>query len=130
MAAAYLDASAIVKLVVREPESDQLRSYLRRRRPLITSALSRTEVIRALLPSGDSAIRRGRSALTRIELVRVNDRILDAAGLLPPAEIRSLDAIHLATAKALGSDLGSFVTYDGRMASAANDLGLKVISPL
>ena len=54
MAATYIDSSAIVKLAVREPESDALRKYLRRRRPLISSALARTEVLRALLPGGDS----------------------------------------------------------------------------
>lgn len=82
MPATYLDASAIVKLAVREAESNELRRYLRRRRPLVSSALARTEVLRALLPSGDAAVRRGRDALSRLDLIRVNDRILGAAGIL------------------------------------------------
>ena len=56
MAATYLDSSAIVKLAVRENESLALRRYLRRRRPLVSSSLARTEVMRALLPAGDDAV--------------------------------------------------------------------------
>lgn len=129
MPATYLDASAIVKLAIREAESTALRRYLRRRRSLVSSALARTEVLRALLPSGESAVRRGRDALSRLDLVRVNDRILGSAGILLPSDVRSLDAIHLATAQQLAGDLGQFVTYDERMAEAAKGLGLKVASP-
>lgn len=127
--ATYLDSSALVKLAVREPETGALLSYLRRRRPLISSALARTEVLRALLPSGDAALRRGRDVLGRVDLVRVSDRILGAAGVLRPADLRSLDAIHLATARALGDDLHQIVTYDERMASSAGALGLRVVAP-
>lgn len=67
--------------------------------------------------------------LTRIDLARVSDRVLLAAGALAPAEMRSLDAIHLATALELGSDLARVITYDLRMASAAKNLGLTVASP-
>jgi uncharacterized protein len=102
--AVYLDSSAIVKLAVGEPESAALRSYLRRRRPLVSSALARTEVARALLPLGEPAVRRGREVLARLELIRISDRILAAAGSLLPAELRMLDAIHLATAQQLGGD--------------------------
>jgi predicted nucleic acid-binding protein len=127
--ATYLDASAIVKLAVAERESTALRRYLSRRRPLVSSALSRTEVLRALLPIGAEAARRAHEVLTRIDLARVNDRILLAAGTLAPAEMRSLDAIHLATALDLGSDLARVITYDERMAGAAQTLGLTVASP-
>jgi predicted nucleic acid-binding protein len=127
--ATYVDSSAIVKLVVREPESAALLRYLRRRGPLVSSALARTEVLRALLPLGRPAVERGRSVLARIDLVRVNDRVLDAAGALLPVHVRSLDAIHLATAQQLGVDLARIVTYDGRMAVAARTLGFLVVSP-
>jgi predicted nucleic acid-binding protein len=70
---------------------------MRRLRPLIASALARTEVTRALLPLGAEAVRRGQHVLARIDLLRINDRVLDAAGALLPADLRSLDAIHLAT---------------------------------
>jgi hypothetical protein len=78
---------------------------------------------------GPVAIRRGHDVLARVDLVRVNDHILGAAGSMLPAELRSLGAIHLATAQALGSDLARIVTYDERMATAAKDLGWRVARP-
>ena len=129
MRASYLDSSAVVKLVVAEPESAALRVYLRRRRPLVSSALARTEVLRALLPAGDLALSRGRDVLRRLDLVRINDRVLEAAGIVQPAHVRSLDAIHLITAQLLGGDLGQLVTYDDRMADAATQMGLRTVSP-
>ena len=129
MTATYLDASAIVKLAVREPHSDALRRYLRRRRPLVSSALSRTEVLRALVVSGEAALIAGRRALAGVDLVRVNDRVLSLAGTLPPRDLRSLDAIHLATAERLGADLGDIVTYDDRMSAAARGRGYRVVAP-
>jgi len=125
----YLDSSAIVKLAVAEPESAALRSYLRRRRPLVSSALARTEVGRALLPLGVEAVRRGADVLARVDLVRVSDQLLDAAARLQPAALRSLDAIHLATAQQLGPDLARIVTYDERMSAGARSLGLAVLAP-
>lgn len=129
MGATYLDSSAIVKLAVREPESDALRQHLRRRRTLITSAIARTEVLRALLPGGERAVAAGQRVLSRVDLVRVNDQVLGGAGLLLPLELRSLDAIHLTTAARVGRDLGEIVTYDQRMALAAQQMGYKVSSP-
>jgi uncharacterized protein len=127
--ATYVDSSAIVKIAVREPESMALRRYLRRRHPLVCSALARTEVTRALLPLGAEAVRRGREVMSRLDLARVNDRILNAAGSLMPADVRSLDAIHLATALEFGSDLGRVVTYDERMTAAAQTLGMSTVAP-
>jgi predicted nucleic acid-binding protein len=129
MSATYVDSSAIIKLAIKESESDALRKYLRRRRPLISSALARTEVLRALLPGGEEAVAAGRRTLTRVDLVRVNDAVLNLAGSLEPIELRSLDAIHLATATRLGSDLGEIVTYDERMAVAARTMGYRVATP-
>lgn len=127
--ALYLDSSAIVKLAVAEAESAALRSYLRRRTPLVVSALARTEVARALLPLGPAAVQRGQDILKRVELIRISDRILVEAGLLLPAELRSLDAIHLATMRQLGASLRRLVTYDGRLADAAAELGIATIAP-
>ena len=126
----YVDSSALVKLAVREPESQALRAYLRRRRPLICSALARTEIQRALLPLGEAALQRGRSVLASIELIRLGPGILDEAGTMRPAELRSLNAIHLATA-ALATARGPvhIVTYDDRMAAAARQRGWRVASP-
>ncbi len=125
----YLDSSAIVKLAVQEPESAALRRYLRRRQPYVTSALARTEVARALMPLGPMAVRRGVDVLARVDLVRINERILGAAGALLTAEIRSLDAIHLATAQQLGVEVARIVTYDERMATAARASGWVVAAP-
>jgi len=125
----YLDSSAIVKLAVEEPESAALRRYLRRRKPLVSSALARAEVSRALLPLGETALRRGQDVLSRLELIRINDRILTAAGSLLPAELRTLDAIHLATAQQLETELSRLVTYDERLGAAAQALSWPVIAP-
>ena len=127
--AIYLDSSAIVKLAVKEPESSALRRYLRRRWPLVTSALARTEVARALLPSGPEAVSRGTDVLRRIDVIRLNDRVLNAAGTMLPADLRSLDAIHLATAQMVGQDLAQLCTYDERLAAAATASGLVVVAP-
>ena len=130
MGAIYLDSSALVKLAVREMHSDALRKHLRRRRPLMSSALARTEVLRSLLPGGEQALAAGRAVLSRVDLVRVNDPILGQAGTMSPVELRSLDAIHLATAGRIGTDLAEIVTYDQRMAAAALAMGYKVSSPI
>ena len=129
MAGVYLDSSAIVKLAVREPESDALRTYLRRRRPWVSSALARTEVLRALLTGGEEALAAGRRVLTRLDLVRVNDRVLNIAGTMDPPDVRSLDAIHLATAERLREEIQELIIYDERMASAARQLGFRVSAP-
>jgi predicted nucleic acid-binding protein len=125
----YVDSSAIVKLAVAEPESNALRRYLSRRQPLVSSALARTEVARALMPNGSDAVTRGEDVLRRIELLRVNDRVLREAGRMEPADVRSLDAIHLASARHLGPSVKQIVTYDERMAEAARASGWSVAAP-
>jgi uncharacterized protein len=125
----YLDSSALVKLTIREAESATLRRHLQRRRIWVSSAIARTEVLRALMPTGTDAVQTGRAILARCNLIRVNDRVLNAAGTLQPSEVRPLDAIHLATAGMLGDDLLELVTYDERMGDAARLLGHRVTSP-
>ena len=124
----YLDSSAIVKLVVREPESAALRRYVRRRR-LVSSALARAEVARAVTPLGETASRRARDVLSRIDLVRINDRVLTLAGAMEPASLRTLDAVHLATASLFGATLTRIVCYDERMSRAAEAGGWRVTAP-
>lgn len=128
----YLDSSAIVKLVQREPESEALRRLLRRRRSehLVTSALSRVEVVRAVLPGGAPAVGQARRQLGRLDLIMLTSDLLDrAATLSPTGSLRSLDAIHLACAQEVGPDLRAIVTYDRRMADAALEMGLTVEAP-
>ena len=125
----YVDSTAIVKLAVAEPESKALRRYLVRRGPLVSSALARTEVARALLASGSAAVARGEEVLRRIQLLRINDRVLREAGYMAPDDLRTLDAIHLASARQLGSSVRQIVTYDERMGDAARAAGWSVVSP-
>ncbi|HEX9995139.1 MAG TPA: type II toxin-antitoxin system VapC family toxin [Acidimicrobiales bacterium] len=125
----YLDSSAIVKLVRLEPESDVLRRHLRRRGPLVSSGLARVEVVRAVALGSPAHVGAAHAVLDRLRLIRVTDRVLASAATLGPMDIRSLDAIHLATAALLGPTLSSLVTYDRRMAAAAEAMGLRVAAP-
>jgi predicted nucleic acid-binding protein len=130
VSALYLDSSAFVKLAVEEPETAALRGFLvdvARRR--VSSALLRTEALRAVRHLGAEALATVREGLRRIDLVGIDDRILDAAGTLEPGVLRTLDAIHLATAMAVGDDLEAVVTYDERMVEAARLLGLSTATP-
>ena len=125
----YLDSSALVKLVVREPESRALRAYLRREPERLSCGLARTEVLRAVRPLGPAALETARRLLRNIHLVRLDDTLLDAAGVLEPLALRSLDAIHLASAQLVAPTLRAVVTYDRRMADAAASLGFPVAAP-
>src|SRR5579864_5601424 len=95
----YLDSSALVKLVQREAESDSLRRFLRRHRAdqLVTSALARVEVLRAVLAGGPAALAQARRQLSRVDQVLLSIELLDSAATLAPnVQLRSFDAIHLA----------------------------------
>jgi len=128
-AVVYLDSSALVKLVVLEPESEALTAHLRERPSRVSCALARVEVIRAVSGHGQAAITRAVQLLARISLVRLDDALLDEAGALNGGNLRSLDAIHLAAACALGDGLFELISYDRRMADAAQSLGLAVVAP-
>lgn len=125
----YLDSSALVKLVIREPESKALTDHLRSRFERVSCALARVEVIRAVSPHGPAAVTRARRLLERIGLVRLDDGLLDAAGVTEGRSLRSLDAIHLAAAATLGDALAELITYDVRMSQAAAEIGLAVSAP-
>ncbi len=99
----YLDTSAFIKLVRSEAESPALRRELAGRE-LLSSTLLIVEGRRAARRYGELAIRRSRTALTAITLIPLDQPILDTAAELDPAELRSLDALHLATAVSLGED--------------------------
>ena len=91
--------------------------------------MARAEVARALLPLGEAAVRRGHDVLAGLDLIRVTDRILSAAGSVQPDELRTLDAIHLATVRQIESDLSRIVTYDERMAAGARLAGWTTVAP-
>ena len=126
--ATYLDASALVKLVVEEPESDACRAGVAGYR-LVTSDVALVELTRASRiadPSG-AALAAARRLLDETQLVNVSRRLLDRAAELASMEIRTLDAIHLATALDVQPDV--FVAYDRRLLDAAERHGLSVVSP-
>jgi uncharacterized protein len=130
LSALYLDSSAFVKLVVEETESAAVRGYLASRDTRrVSSALLRTESLRAVRHLGPDALAAVREGLRRVDLIGIDDRILDAAGTLEPLVLRTLDAIHLSTALAVGDDLEGIVTYDERMIDAARLLGLSTATP-
>ncbi|WP_312676298.1 type II toxin-antitoxin system VapC family toxin [Microbacterium sp.] len=126
----YADTSALVKLAVAEAESAALVEWIAREQVTFASSdLARTELIRAVRRSAPAALAQAREVLARVLLVHASARIFDEGGRLDPLGVRSLDAVHLATALALGDDLESVVTYDERMAAAATALGLRVVAP-
>jgi hypothetical protein len=128
----YLDSSALVKLVQSEPETSGLRRYLRRHRDdlRVTSSLALVEVVRAVSTGGPEARAHARRLLGRLHLLSLTTSLLDsAADLAPSSPLRSLDAIHLASAQELGSELRAVLTYDSRMAAAAQSVGLVVTAP-
>ncbi|MGH7686305.1 MAG: type II toxin-antitoxin system VapC family toxin [Candidatus Dormibacteria bacterium] len=128
--AAYLDASAILKLIVREPESQALQRFLAQWPHRSSSTLVRTETIRALRRSGyDTRVGDARRVMGTMRLVRLDEPLLDRAADLEPRTLRSLDAVHLASALALGSDLGVFIAYDNRLIDAARAHGIPVDEP-
>ncbi len=126
---AYLDSSAIVKLVVEERETDALWRALERWPDRATSRLARLEAPRALATKGRAAVETGLAAIDALVLVPLDDLVLDAAAALGPPDLRSLDAVHIASAFSLGDDLGVLVTYDERMLAAARHAGVEILAP-
>jgi len=126
----YLDSSALVKLVVAEPETPALLEFLAGWPHRVSSALARVEVLRAVkrTGAGPSVRRRAARILARVALIRVDDPVLATAVRLAPHELRTLDAIHLATARSL-DDLAGIVTYDKRLGRAAARAHMSVWSP-
>jgi predicted nucleic acid-binding protein len=125
----YLDTSGFIKLMRSEPESAALRAEIAGGDALVCSALLLVEGRRAAARYGPLARARARSALATITLLPLDDPTLEGAADLEPAELRSLDALHLAAAMSLGAELGRFYCYDHRLSAAAVTLGLEVSHP-
>lgn len=126
----YIDTSALVKLVAAEAETDALRSWIATADSgLVSSDLARTELLRAVRRGASDRVVQARSVLDSLILIAVTTAIFETAGRLDPAALRSLDAIHIASALELGDDLAGIVTYDDRMADAARLHGVAVVSP-
>ena len=137
----YMDTSALVKLIVDEPETGALREWLAvEAREPVSCDLARTEllrVVRRTAPDRAVAARRtapdravaARRLLEAVTLTQVTTAVFEQAGRLDPASLRSLDAIHLAAALDLGDDLDGLVTYDSVLARAAASAGIEVTAP-
>lgn len=131
----YIDTSAAVKLVKPEPETEALHVFLRQVEQetgspsLVSSDLLKTEILSAVLRAG-FAPAVGMRAINSVYLLRLSPQICESAGMLSgQLGVRSLDALHLATAVSERPTLSAFVTYDQKLADAARELGIQVESP-
>lgn len=126
----YMDTSALVKLVVAEPESDALSEHLQASgSQMTTSLVSEVELVRAVNRIDESEFRSVSLLLKRQVLLPMSESIRTRAAYLLPMGIRSLDAIHIATAVEIQPSLSSVVSYDTRFLEAARTFGLRAISP-
>jgi len=127
--AVYVDASAMAKLLVDEREGDDLRAFLAPVARQVTSIVGRVEVERTVARRAPARLAHVAGLLDDLVIVGLEPEIAAVAASIGPATLRTLDAIHLASAAALGADLEAFVTYDRRLAAAARALGMPVASP-
>ena len=125
----YLDSSALVKLVVTEPETTALRRYLRARSARATSELSVVEVFRAALRRDAELVEIARRLLARVDRIALGNQLVERAGTLMPRDLRTLDALHVASALELGDELEAVVAYDRRLLDAAAAHRLPTASP-
>jgi predicted nucleic acid-binding protein len=126
----YLDTSAAAKLVLAERGSKALRRWLDSREDRIFSSdLLRTELLRAVRREAPGHMVRARGVLESVMLVRLSTAVCERAASLEPRLLRSLDALHLASAMEVGDELEGFVTYDDRLAAAAEANGIHLVAP-
>ena len=126
----YADTSALVKLVLEEAETDALANWIDEHQArVLTCDLSSTELMRAVRRSNPDRAPHARELLSRCALIRLDPSLYESAGLLDPTELRSLDAIHLTAARLLGRQLDGLLTYDDRLAEAAQSMGMRIYSP-
>ncbi|SRR5712691_480378 len=127
----YLDTSAAAKLVHPEAESAALAVFLTERigMPLVSSGLLYPELIRAVTRHRPAFAARAVSLLQRVMRVPATADILAAAATIGNPALRTLDAIHLATAMTIATEVASFACYDKRLSDAARALGLTVDAP-
>jgi predicted nucleic acid-binding protein len=127
----YLDSSAIIKLILPEPESAALEKELGAWNDWLSSALAVIECRRTLrrIDAPAAAFTRAEGVLSSLILIRLDDPLLQLAEHVGPRSIRSLDAIHLAAALSIGDLPEAFITYDDRLADAARSMDLNVLQP-
>jgi len=126
----YVDTSALVKLVVAEAQTTALQTWITTTTTqLVSSDLARTELLRAVRRGASDQVVQARAVLDSLSLLTVSTTVFESAGHLNPAVLRTLDALHLASALSLGDDLEGLVTYDERLAEAARSHGIAVVAP-
>jgi predicted nucleic acid-binding protein len=127
----YVDTSAMVKLVAAEQESAALIAWLNARldEPLATSTIGHIELVRAATRAGPAITAAARNLASTIDTLVLTDTIASVAGTISPTELRTLDAIHLATAHTQRQHLSAFCAYDRRLLAAAGSQGLPIVSP-
>lgn len=130
----YLDTSALTKLLIDEPETPALRTWLAERlKPgdsAATSVIGRIELLRVIVRQGDSEhMERARFLLEGLDLLPLSDAVVALAETIGPSTLRSLDAIHLAAAKQIERELSAFVTYDHRLLEGCGQVGLPAVAP-
>src|SRR5215471_9358641 len=124
----YIDTSAFVKLCWREQESEALSAHLAGR-PLISSVVLHIEAVRAAMRRSPSDVAVAQQRLRGVSRLDIAATTISLASTVLPPEVRSLDAIHLAAARLLDTDLDELITYDDRMRQAAIAQGLSVSTP-
>lgn len=126
----YLDTSALMKLCHLEAESAALYRWLAAHSgDWVTSALTEVELTRAISRADAAALAHVPGVLARCDRLDIDERVRADAAVLTPPELRTLDAIHLATALELAADLEAVITYDKRLAESAEAAGLTVAAP-
>jgi predicted nucleic acid-binding protein len=127
----YLDSSALMKLVRLESETTALRDCLAARpeEPVVSSELGRVEVLRAARRIGGRALAEARAVVGDIDLIPLDRAVQDLASDIGHPLLRTLDALHLASAILLSDELTAFIAYDQRLTSAAQAAGLAVTTP-
>jgi len=127
----YLDASALVKLAVTEPESAALTRWLRENDRLIrvSSPIARVEVPRAVWRADPGSLPQAYTIVRRLREVRLTEAVFTRAAGVRPNVLRTLDAIHVASALSIRADLTALVSYDKRMLAAAEEAGLPTACP-
>jgi predicted nucleic acid-binding protein len=125
----YIDTSALLKLIFDEAGSVALETYLPDGAELISSKLLQVEARRGTLRRAAGRLPRLDVLLSEIETVAISDVVIESAGRLPDPMLRSLDAIHLATALLIREDVDVLLSYDDRLTAAAAAHGIKTASP-
>ncbi len=127
----YADTSAVIKLLAEESHSKAFAAFYDSHADAewVSSALLRIELVRTVARAAPALLPDARDLLSAFSYVAIDDEVVEAAMNEPDRALRSLDAIHLATARILAEDLDGLVTYDARLAKAASDAGLAALSP-